>query len=169
MSTFIVGDIIRICKYNNGIFKNVVISQGNGHIINLTNSEVFINWTFNNVNESADYTTTNDIIELSTFKLYGLDVQKKITDNDWIYKDGKHYFNNGYTTDYAFQKLREERDKKLDETDYIIREDYPNPIDSIKQEWYTYRQELRDLPATSNPQLDTNGQLINVSWSILPS
>ena len=152
MSNFQVNDIIKeyvACNIN-----KIIFIENYGLITNIQDNNVTTLWG-----------DENKIINLQQ-NWY---MCKKITDNDWIDKDGKHYFNNGYTTDYAFQKLREERDKKLDETDYIIREDYPNPIDSIKQEWYTYRQELRDLPATSNPQLDTNGQLINVTWSILPS
>ena len=89
MSTFIVDDIIRTCHYDNGIFRNVIEI---GQIINLTNSDVWIHWKPNYV---SDYKTTNDIIELSTFKLYGNSVQKKIGDNDWIDKDGKHYTNDG--------------------------------------------------------------------------
>ena len=64
--------------------------------------------------------------------------------------------------------LREERNKKLDETDHYSMPDYPHSISS-KQSWFSYRQALRDLLATASPQLDENGNLTNVSWPIPPS
>ena len=47
--------------------------------------------------------------------------------------------------------------------------DYPHINDTIKQNWLTYRQALRDLPATASPQLDTNGEVTNIIWPISPS
>tara|TARA_B100000508_G_scaffold89840_1_gene69990 strand:- start:99 stop:470 length:372 start_codon:yes stop_codon:yes gene_type:complete len=68
------------------------------------------------------------------------------------------------------KQLREERDKKLLETDkYTSIPDWPHPSEEVKQAWITYRQELRDLPATTTPQLDENGNLTNVTWPTPPS
>ena len=68
------------------------------------------------------------------------------------------------------KKLREERDKKLLETDkYTSIPDWPHPSEEVKQAWVTYRQALRDLPSTSTPQLDENSELTNVTWPTLPS
>ena len=68
------------------------------------------------------------------------------------------------------KQLREERDKKLLETDkYTSIPDWPHPSEEVKQAWLTYRQELRDLPATATPQLDENGNLTNVTWPTPPS
>lgn len=67
------------------------------------------------------------------------------------------------------EKLREERDKKLFDTDYRIVADFPYPSEEVKQAWITYRQALRDLPATATPQLDDNGFLTNVTWPTPPS
>ena len=68
------------------------------------------------------------------------------------------------------KKLREERDKKLLETDkYTSIPDWPHSSEEVKQAWITYRQELRDLPATATPQLDENGNLTNVTWPTPPS
>lgn len=65
--------------------------------------------------------------------------------------------------------LREERDNKLKESDIYVLSDFPFADDTIKQAWITYRQELRDLPATAAPQLDENGELTNVTWPTPPS
>ena len=68
------------------------------------------------------------------------------------------------------KQLREERDNKLLETDkYTSIPDWPHPSEEVKQAWITYRQELRDLPATATPQLDENGNLTNVTWPTPPS
>ena len=68
------------------------------------------------------------------------------------------------------KQLREERDNKLLETDkYTSIPDWPHPSEEVKQAWLTYRQELRDLPATATPQLDDNGNLTNVTWPTPPS
>jgi hypothetical protein len=59
------------------------------------------------------------------------------------------------------RQLRIKRNQLLQETDWRATVDYPNPD---KQAWLDYRQALRDLPATADPQLDENGQLTNIVW-----
>jgi len=54
--------------------------------------------------------------------------------------------------------LREERDSKLAKTDWVVLTDSPLST-SKKTEWKTYRQNLRDLPASSSPTLDSDGNL----------
>ena len=62
--------------------------------------------------------------------------------------------------------LRIERNRRLAETDWRMVEDYPM---SNKLEWKTYRQALRDLPATQKLQLNENGMLTNVTWPEVPN
>ena len=50
--------------------------------------------------------------------------------------------------------LRVERDRLLAETDWMGNSDV-----TMSSAWKTYRQELRDLPASSDPKLDSNGNL----------
>ena len=59
--------------------------------------------------------------------------------------------------------LREERNRKLQETDWWVL-----PDRTASQEQKNYRQSLRDLPSTASPKLDDNGQLTNVTWPIKP-
>ena len=61
--------------------------------------------------------------------------------------------------------LRIERNLLIQQTDWRATVDYPNPD---KQAWLDYRQALRDLPETADPQLDENGQLINITWPLSP-
>ena len=64
--------------------------------------------------------------------------------------------------------LREERFRLLSECDGTQGADVPN---SIQTAWQTYRQALRDLPATASPSLDSNYDLdlTSVTWPTEPS
>ena len=59
--------------------------------------------------------------------------------------------------------LREERNRRLVETDWWVL-----PDRNASQEQLDYRQALRDLPATSEPRLDEQGNLVNVIWPTKP-
>ena len=59
--------------------------------------------------------------------------------------------------------LRQERNRRIAETDWRFRSDL-----TPSQEWIDYSQALRDLPSTSSPELDENGQLSNVTWPTKP-
>jgi hypothetical protein len=48
----------------------------------------------------------------------------------------------------AFDTLRAERNRRLAECDYLFVSDYPHASPESKTAWATYRQALRDLPAT---------------------
>ena len=64
--------------------------------------------------------------------------------------------------------LREERFRRLSECDWTQGADVPN---SIKTAWQTYRQQLRDLPASASPKLDEFYELdlSSVTWPSKPS
>ena len=63
------------------------------------------------------------------------------------------------------RQLRIERNQLLQQTDWRMTTDYPYD-DQAK--WATYRTQLRDLPATTEPTLDENGNLTNVDWPTAP-
>ena len=74
--------------------------------------------------------------------------------------------------DYAYlcgtlgpNALRRQRDVLLAECDWTQGADVPA---SIKNAWTTYRQALRDLPATASPTIDAEEQLQNVTWPTKP-
>ena len=69
-----------------------------------------------------------------------------------------------------FRLLRIERNKLIAETDWTQLKDID--LDIIRERnWKNYRQALRDLPAKSNPKLDSFGNLdmSSVSWPDKPS
>ena len=66
--------------------------------------------------------------------------------------------------------LREERDRLIAQSDWMIvraKETSTN----IPAAWKTYRQALRDLPASASPSLDSNYNLdlTSVTWPTEPS
>ena len=66
--------------------------------------------------------------------------------------------------------LREERNKLIAETDWTQLKDID--LDIIRERnWKNYRQALRDLPAKSNPKLNSMGELdmSSVTWPTKPS
>jgi len=62
--------------------------------------------------------------------------------------------------------LRVERDRRIAKTDWRASSDL-----TLVSAWSTYRQALRDLPASASPSLDSNGDLdlTSVTWPTEPS
>ena len=58
--------------------------------------------------------------------------------------------------------LRIQRNQLLQQTDWMAVSDRV-----MTQPQIDYRQAIRDLPETADPQLDENGQLTNVTWPSL--
>ena len=65
------------------------------------------------------------------------------------------------------RRLREERNRLLVESDWMAYPDSPTMSDA----WKTYRQALRDLPASTTPVLDDNAPIgiTSVTWPTKPS
>jgi len=57
--------------------------------------------------------------------------------------------------------LRQQRNQLLQQTDWMAVSDRV-----MTQAQIDYRQALRDLPETADPQLDENGNLTNVTWPV---
>ena len=66
--------------------------------------------------------------------------------------------------------LRKKRDQLLVESDVKVLPDSPM-TDSKRNEWKTYRQALRDLPASSTPKITNQEELdgSSVTWPTEPS
>ena len=62
--------------------------------------------------------------------------------------------------------LREERNRRISLTDWRASSDL-----TLIDAWKTYRQALRDLPASASPKLDSNYELdlTSVTWPTEPS
>ena len=69
-----------------------------------------------------------------------------------------------------FKLLRQERNKRIAETDWTQLKDID--LDIIRdRNWRNYRQALRDLPSKSKPKLNSFGELdmTSVTWPDKPS
>ena len=66
--------------------------------------------------------------------------------------------------------LRQERNKLIAETDWMTIKYLESGI-AMSASWKDYRQKLRDLPASSNPKLNSDGLLdmTSVTWPTPPS
>ncbi len=83
-----------------------------------------------------------------------------------INPDGEFAFNDTYNVcnsdDIVFLILRSKRNELLQQSDWMAVADR-----TMTQAQIDYRQALRDLPETADPQLDENGNLTNVTWPSL--
>lgn len=69
----------------------------------------------------------------------------------------------------AYDHLRIERNRLLIESDRYSLSDYPHSNDTIKNQWLTYRQQLRDITSqTPTMNLET-GEISNITWPTKPS
>ena len=66
--------------------------------------------------------------------------------------------------------LRVERDKRLTECDWVVTK-ATETGGTVSDAWKTYRQALRDLPASASPKLDSFYELdlTSVTWPTKPS
>ena len=66
----------------------------------------------------------------------------------------------------AMKLLREERDNRIAKTDWRASSDL-----TLASAWSTYRQALRDLPASASPKLNSSYELdlTSVTWPTEPS
>ena len=58
------------------------------------------------------------------------------------------------TKQSLLKNIREKRNNLLEETDWMANSDV-----TMSDAWKTYRQALRDLPASASPKLDADGNL----------
>tara|TARA_Y100000389_G_scaffold182939_1_gene199975 strand:- start:304 stop:687 length:384 start_codon:yes stop_codon:yes gene_type:complete len=70
--------------------------------------------------------------------------------------------------DLPLKELRTIRDNLLINSDVYGLSDFPFTNETMKQEWMTYRKNLRNLPSNSDPRLDSNNELYNVTWPSKP-
>lgn len=69
----------------------------------------------------------------------------------------------------AYDHLRMQRDELLIKTDKYTLPDFPHGNDTIRNQWLTYRQALRDI-TTQTPTINLEtGEISNITWPIPPS
>ena len=98
----------------------------------------------------AGWRVTNDIINLS-------ECSTTVTETQIIEKANELFALE------PMRLLRQERNRRIAETDWRFRSDL-----TPSQEWIDYSQALRDLPSTASPKLDDQGNLTNITWPTKP-
>ena len=80
--------------------------------------------------------------------------------------DQQNTFNALKVSEWPMMKLRDRRDKLLEQCDWMANSDV-----TMSDAWKTYRQALRDLPASASPKLDSEYELdlTSVTWPTKPS
>jgi len=78
--------------------------------------------------------------------------------------NGSQWIFDGYTVEDAMSRLRFERNRLLAQSDWMALSDR-----TMTQTQIDYREALRNLPETSDPELDQNGQLTGVNWPTAPT
>ena len=81
-------------------------------------------------------------------------IEIEMTDAEIALKQAEDKQNLEGTLVQRMAKLRDKRNILLAETDWMGNSDV-----TMSDDWKTYRQALRDLPASASPKLDTNSNL----------
>ena len=69
----------------------------------------------------------------------------------------------------AYDLLRIERNELLINSDKYSLPDYPHANDTIRNQWLTYRQQLRDI-TSQTPTIDAEtGEVVGITWPTPPS
>ena len=129
-----------------------------------TIQKLFPNTSFSVAGPNADFLTANNVVELVQTLTYTRPTQKLTTVDAYV-DSGKVYTvkvestTSDEQTDLTNQQwvnVRNERDLKLQETDWRASSDL-----TLSDAWKTYRQALRDVPTQSDP--------FNITWPTKPS
>ena len=68
---------------------------------------------------------------------------------------------------HTIEYLREERNQKLKDSDWVVTKSLETGV-AVPDAWKTYRQALRDLPATQpTPQMNENHEFV-FAWPTPP-
>ena len=81
----------------------------------------------------------------------------KFANNQFIVEDSTELL--AQKQEEPLRLLRQQRNQLLQQSDWMAVSDR-----TMTQAQIDYRQALRDLPETADPQLDENGNLTNVTW-----
>jgi len=93
-----------------------------------------------NVTPTANQTFEKDIVNVEADRVLLIHRARDMTAEEIAARDASH-----------MSHLRTERDEKLAASDWTQASDHSSPLSADKKaEWETYRQSLRDLPATAD-------------------
>ena len=93
-----------------------------------------------NVTPTANQTFDTDVVTVEADRVLLIHRARDMTAEEIVARDASH-----------MSHLRTERDEKLAASDWTQASDHSSPLSADKKaEWETYRQSLRDLPASAD-------------------
>ena len=137
-------------------------------ITELVKNQPYGSWSIQNYPESEEYFLANFEIQVDVEPIPDSKVVRAIFSNDpadfgFTYSDLLAEIAKIEAAE-PMRLVREIRDDLLLETDWMANSDSPD----MTAAWKTYRQELRDMPATSSPTADDFGGFTGVVWPTKP-
>ena len=98
------------------------------------------------------YTPEKDVSKLNTIWNVGANVYTETPFTIPTQQECEDCWNSTLGSEIALKELRTKRNTLLDQSDKYVTVDFPHATPEKKQEWFEYRQALRDLPtATEDP------------------
>ena len=115
----------------------------------------------NNLYPNSKFSITNN--DYSTLVWSTNNSNNKPTESEILAK------NTEMINNFAYEHLRIQRDRLLNESDRYSLTDFPHANDTIRNQWLSYRQQLRDI-TTQNPNVNLEtGEVSGITWPTLPS
>ena len=116
-------------------------------------------------NYNAPVPPSGDLLKLMGINDFVVEVATGNILQPTLTTEQKNQFEALKVSEWPKMKLRARRNKLLEQCDYMGNSDYP-----MTDAWKTYRQALRDLPAKSNPKLNSMGELdmTSITWPTKP-
>jgi len=120
----------------------------------------------------VDGTPSNEQEFLSSVRMYKRNSVKDpsvlVPPADWGFTYTNFLAQESVLQAQAMAELRKKRDALLIETDSITMKCMSRGI-PIPDEWKTYQEALRNLPANNTPDYDATGALTGINWPTAPT
>ena len=117
-------------------------------------------------NYTAPVPPSGDLLKLMGIEDFVVEVATGNILQPTLTTEQQNQFDALKVSEWPKMKLRARRNKLLEQCDFMGNSDY-----TMTDAWKTYRQALRDLPASASPKLDSeyNLDLTSVTWPTEPS
>ena len=119
----------------------------------------------------VDGAPSNEQEFLASVRIYkqnAEEVSVLVASSEWGFTYAEFLAQEPVLQTYAMVELRKKRDALLVESDSVTMKCMSRGI-AIPDEWKTYQEALRDLPANSAPDYDATSALTGINWPTAPT
>ena len=119
----------------------------------------------------VDGAPSNEQEFLASVRIYkqnAEEVSVLVASSEWGFTYAEFLAQEPVLQTYAMAELRKKRDALLAESDSVTMKCMSRGI-AIPDEWKTYQEALRDLPANSAPDYDATSALTGINWPTAPT